>query len=132
MELNDDVQRTVYRYLPYSDVRSVECASRVMGVPASERRQDAALKITRFIRYASSHVRMMVFFMRRCIYDEQWRERYIYVHQVPRPHVCFRVWPAWLLQSPLKQHLMEIALSHVDVEIAMHGWAMDHGAELFR
>ena len=127
MDLNNDVRDTVYTFLSYNDTRSIECVARTTGRPASVHRHQAALKITRFMRYASAHVRMLVFFMRRCIYDEQWRERYIYVHQVPRPHICFRVWPTWILKSPLKQHLMDIARGHADVEIAMDGWGMDHG-----
>ena len=130
MDLNRDVQSTIYTFLTYDDARSVECVSRATGAPASERRHQAALKVTRFMRLISSHVRMVLVFMRRCISDEAWRSHYIFVHHVPRPHACFRVWPVWLHRSPLRQHLVEIALAHADIEIGMHRWAMDHNAEV--
>lgn len=113
---------SVYTFISY-DVQSTVS-------PATERRHQAARKVTRFMRLVSSHVRMMLVFMRRCISDEAWRDRYIFVHELPRPHICFRTWPGWLLKSPLRQHLMEIALSHADVEIGMRTWAADHGAEV--
>ena len=130
MNLNTDVRDTIYTYLSYNDTRAMECVSSQTGMPATEIRQQAALKITSFIRLIYAQVRMMVCFMRRCIHDEAWRNHYIYVHQIPRPHVCFRVWPIWLQKSPLRYYLMEIALAHADVEIGMHGWAMDNNAEV--
>jgi hypothetical protein len=130
MNLNTDVIDNIYTYLSYNDTCAMECVSNQTGTPASMIRQAAALKITNFMRRIYAQVRMMVCFMRRCIHDEQWRSRYIYVHQIPRPHVCFRVWPVWMLKSPLRYHLMEIALAHADVEIGLHGWAMDNHAEV--
>ena len=68
-------------------------------------------------------------FMRRCISDEAWRDRYIYVHDLPRPHMFSHV-ARMVAQESVAAAFMEIALSHADVEIGMRTWAADHGAEV--
>ena len=120
------VQDHVYSYCSYDDLRTMECVCSYMNRPAHDIRQRAAEIITRALRLISAHIKMMKEFIYRCACDPHWKRKYIFIHRNPQPHICFRVWPKWLLHSPIKHALMEIALAHVDVSLHLHGWDMDH------
>jgi hypothetical protein len=127
--LPTDVWTEIFQLLSYDDLRAVECAQRALK-PARARRKEAAHVVCRFVRTLIAQRQIIIRFMLRCAHEPGFRDHYLYLHMVPRPHVCFRIWPRWLRHNPLRFSLMEYAMQHDTLQREIYDWARNHNINL--